>query len=204
MVYNKTDKIIKKQQNLRQRIVRAAREVLAEEDKGKTSIKAIAKKAGIATGTFYLYFTNKEVLIDTVVKELYAELLDIIKKEREQYTDVFDKLQASMEICIKTFMKEKHLAKILLDHFPEVNTALNRKFTDIENDLIRFAKQDLDELLELNFIPEQDTLVSSIAFVGTFRQVILSWISNGEPEDFDRAYRTLIDYNMRGLGRVSR
>jgi AcrR family transcriptional regulator len=202
MVYNKTDKIIEKQQNLRQRIVRAAREVLAEEEKGKTSIKAIAKKAGIATGTFYLYFTNKEVLIDTVVKELYTELLDIIKKEREQYTDVFDKLQASMEICIKTFMKEKHLAKILLDHFPEVNTAFNKKFIDIENDLIRFAKQDLDELLELNLIPEQDTWVSSTAFVGTFRQVILSWISNGEPEDFDHAYRTLIDYNMRGLGRL--
>lgn len=201
MVYNKTEKVIEKQQNLRDKILKAAKEILADQEMGKSSIKAIAKRAGIATGTFYLYFTNKEALIDTVVKDLYTELLGIIKKERAQYTNIFDKLQASMEVCIQTFMKEKHLAKILLEHFPEINTALNTKFTDIENDLIRLTKQDLDELLELKLIPEQDTQVSATAFVGTFREVILSWLSNGEPADWEKAFQTLIAYNMRGLGR---
>lgn len=203
MVYNKTEKIIEKQLSLKDKILRAAKEILTEQEMGNTSIKAIAKRAGIATGTFYLYFTNKEALIDTVVKEMYSELLAIIKKERAQYTDIFDKLQASMEVCIKTFMKEKHLAKILLEHFPELNTAFNTKFTDIEKDLIRLIKQDLDELMELKLIPEQDTQVSATAFEGTFRQVILSWISYGEPSDLDQATKTLIDYNIRGLGKKS-
>lgn len=201
MVYNKTEKIIEKQQHLKDKILEAAKEILAGKEKGDTSIKAIARRAGIATGTFYLYFANKEALIDTVVKELYAKLMDSIKKERAKYTDVFDKLQASMEVCIKTFMKEKHLAKILLEHFPEINTAFNTKFTDIEKDLIRLAKQDIDELMSLKLIPQQDTQVSATSFVGTFRQVILSWISYGEPSDIDQAYKTLIDYNMRGLGK---
>lgn len=201
MVYNKTEKIIQKQQKLRAKILKAAKEVLAAQETGNTSVKAIAKKAGIATGTFYLYFTNKEALIDTVVQELYAELLTIIKKERAQYTSVFDKLQASMEVCIRTFLKEKHLAKILLKHFPEINSAFNTRFTGIENDLIEFAKQDLDELLELKLIPDQDTRVSATAFVGTFREVILSWLNNGEPADWEQALQTLIEYNMRGIGR---
>jgi len=201
MVYNKTEKIIEKQQSLKQKILRAAREILAEKENGDTSIKAIAKRAGIATGTFYLYFTNKEALINTVVKELYGELLAVIKQERAQYTDVFDKLEASMKVCIRTFMREKHLAKILLEHFPEINSTLNTKFTDIENDLIKFAKQDIDELVELKLIPQQDTQVSATAFVGTFRQVILSWLSQGGPADWEEAYQTLINYNMRGLGK---
>lgn len=46
---------------------------------GKVSIKSIAQKAGIATGTFYLYFADKETLIDTVVQEIYQELLEHIK-----------------------------------------------------------------------------------------------------------------------------
>ncbi|NLI91298.1 MAG: TetR/AcrR family transcriptional regulator [Peptococcaceae bacterium] len=201
MVYNKTEKVIAKQQNLRDKILKAAREILAEEESEKTSIKAIAKRAGIATGTFYLYFTNKEALMETVVKELYSELLYIIKKERAKYNNVFDKLQASMEICVQTFMKEKHLAKIFLEHFPEINTAFHAKFTDIENDLIQFAKQDIDDLVAQHLIPQQDTQVSATAFVGSFRQVIFSWISHGEPKDWDQAFNTLLEYNMRGLGR---
>lgn len=203
MVYNKTEKVIEKQQNLRERIIKAAKEVLADKEMGKTSIKAIAKKAGIATGTFYLYFTNKEALIDTVVTELYTELLALIKNERARYNNGFAKLQASMEVCIKTFMKEKHTFKILLEYFPEINAAFNTRFTDIESDLIRLTKQDLDELLAARLIPEQDTQVSATAFVGSFREVILSWLSNGEPEDVEKAYRTLIEYNMRGLGKVN-
>lgn len=201
MVYNKTEKVIEKQQNLKDKIIKAAKEILANKEMGSTSIKTIAKKAGIATGTFYLYFTNKEALIDTVMKELYTELLDKIKEERSQFTDTFDKLQASMEVCIKTFMKEKHFAKILLEHFPEINSAFATKFSDIEKDLIRLTKQDLDELRAVDQIPDQDTQVSATAFVGTFRQVILSWISDGEPADLEHAYKTLIDYNMRALGK---
>jgi TetR/AcrR family fatty acid metabolism transcriptional regulator len=200
MVYNKTAKVVAKQQSLRNKILQAAKEVLTEKEADKTSVKAIAKRAGIATGTFYLYFTNKEVLIETVVTELYTELLASIKEERAKYDNLFDKLQASMRVCVNKFMAEKHLAKILLKHFPEINSAFNTKFTVIENDLIRFAKQDLDELLEQGLIPRQDTQVSATAFVGTFRQVIFSWIG-GEPEDFDLAFNTLIEYNMRGLGK---
>lgn len=203
MVYNKTDKVLEKQELRRKRIIKAAKEILSEEEEiGKVSIKSIAKRAGIATGTFYLYFADKESLVDMIVKEIYEELLTKIKDERAQYTNNFDKLQASMEVCIRLFLKEKYLAKILLEQFPQLQTALNSKFADIEEDLIRLTKIDLDELLEQQLIPRQDTKVTATAFVGTFRGVILSWIGKGEPDDIDLAYKTLIDYNMRGIGRL--
>lgn len=202
MAYNKTDKVLEKQELRRKRIIKAAKEILSEEENfGKVSIKSIAKRAGIATGTFYLYFTDKDSLVDMIVKELYEELLAKIKQERLQYTNSFDKLQASMEVCVSLFLKEKYLAKILLEQFPQFHMALNTKYADIEEDLIRLTKIDLDELIEQDLIPKQDTYVSATAFVGTFRGVILSWISKGEPKELDLAYKTLIDYNMRGIGR---
>lgn len=203
MVYNKTEKIVEKQQLRSQKIIKAAREILAQKEMGKVSIKSIAQKAGIATGTFYLYFADKETLIDTVIQEIYNELLDRIKKERAQYTDGFDKLQATMKVCIQLFLKEKHLAKTLLVDFPLKNAVLNSKYMYIENDLIRLTKIDLDELMEQKLIPNQDTRISAIAFVGAFREVILSWISSGEDFDTDLAQKTLIDFNMRGLGKYS-
>lgn len=201
MVYNKTEKILEKQQLRKKKIIKAAKEILSEKEMGNVSIKSIAKRAGIATGTFYLYFADKETLVDMVIQEIYTELLDAIKQGRAQYTNGFDKLQASMEVCIHLFMKERHLAKILLEHFPQINAAFSTKYADIENDLIRLTKLDLDELKEQKLIPEQDTQVSATAFVGTFREVILTWISKGQPSDMDLAYKTLIEFNMRGLGR---
>ena len=145
MVYNKTDKVLEKQEMRRKRIIKAAKEILTEEEEiGKVSIKSIAKRAGIATGTFYLYFQDKESLVDMIVKEIYEELLEKIKEERAKYDTNFDKLKASMEVCIRLFMKEKYLAKILLEQFPQLHSAINTKYADIEEDLIRLTKIDLD------------------------------------------------------------
>ena len=63
------------------------------------------------------------------------------------------------------------------------------------------TKIDLDELLEQQLIPEQDTQVSATAFVGAFREVILYWIDSDEPVNAELAYRTIIDFNLRGLGK---
>lgn len=201
MVYKKTQKVREKLQNKKEKIIKAAKEILAEKSYGEISIKAIAKKAGIATGTFYLYFSNKEALIDSIVEEMYQELLAVIKLERSKYDCVFDKLQASMEACLKLFIKEENLAKILLVKLPGINNAFNKKLAEIEKELIKLTKKDLDDLKTQGLLPEQDTLVSATAFVGTFRQVLISWLKEGEPQDLQSAFKTLMKYNLRGLGK---
>lgn len=200
MVYKKTKKALEKQQSRKRRILSAAWELL-ETNMSGASVKSIAKKAGIATGTFYLYFKDKDALIETMLKGIYQELLDQIKKERAPYTDGFDKLEATMKVCVNMFLEKKHLARILLDLTPQNSLVFNTRYADIINDLIRLTKIDLDELLEQQLIPEQDTQVSATAFVGAFREVILYWINSDEPVNAELAYRTIIDFNLRGLGK---
>lgn len=184
----------------RREIVKAAREVFAENSYQGTSVKALAQRAKIATGTFYLYFANKEALINTIVDEMFSELLEHIKNERAVYTDRLDKLQASMEACTKLFIKENNLAKILLIQVPGVNHAFNAKLIEIENELIKLTKEDLDELKVQGRLAGEDTLVSAMAFVGSFRQVIIGWLREGRPENLNQAFSTLMHYNLRGLG----
>ena len=82
MVYNKTQRVKDKMESRRERIIKAAREIFTEDSFQSMSIKSIAKKAGIATGNCYLYFPNKETLLETVVQEMYKELMGLIKTER--------------------------------------------------------------------------------------------------------------------------
>ncbi|MDD2554066.1 MAG: TetR/AcrR family transcriptional regulator [Desulfotomaculaceae bacterium] len=201
MVYRKTNKVLEKQRSRKRKILSVARELLAETDMSGASVKSIAQKAGIATGTFYLYFKDKDALIDTMMEEIYQELLELLKKERAPYTNVFDKLEATMKACIDLFIEKKNLARLLLALTPQNNAVFNTRFSDIINDLIRLTKIDLDRLLEQQLIPQQDTQVSATAFVGAFREVVLYWLSSDEPIDAELTYRTLIDFNLRGLGK---
>lgn len=201
MAYRQTDKVKVKSELKKKEIIKAAREVFGENSYQGTSIKTLAKKAKIATGTFYLYFSNKETLINMIVDEIFQELLSTIKNERSQFTDGFDKLKASMNACIKLFAKEKNIAKILLVQVPSVNNAFNAKLIEIENELIKLTKDDLDELKNLGRLPNEDTLVSAMAFVGSFRQVIINWLREGIPENLEEAFDTLMKYNLRGLGK---
>ncbi len=137
-----------------------------------------------------------------IVDEMFSELLKCIKEERAKYTDGFDKLQASMEACVKLFIKEKNMAKILLIQVPSVNNAFNSRLIEIENELVKLTKEDLDELKTLGRLSGDDTLVSAMAFVGSSRQVIINWLREEKPENLEEACATLMRYNLRGLGKA--
>lgn len=203
MVYRKTEKEKKRLNERELEIVRAARNLLADKSYHGASIKLIAKHAGIATGTFYLYFRNKEALFNAVVDDMYNELLNAIATARSKYDHTLDKLKASMQAAIQLFIKEQNLAKIFLVQIPSANTLFNDILVQFEDELIQLTKQDLDEAVEAGILEPQDTLVSAIAFVGTFREVIISWLRQGQPEDLLQAFDTLVAYNMRGLGVTS-
>lgn len=202
MAYRQTKKVEQKMEQKRKEIIKAAREVFADNSYQETSIKAVAKKAKIATGTFYLYFSNKDALINMIVDEMFQELLERIKSERTIYTNNFDKLQASMEACVRIFSKEKQMAKILLLQVPGINNAFNTKLIEIENELIKLTKTDLDELKAQGLFLGQDTGIYAMAFVGSFRQVIINWLREGNPEDLEKACATLMKYNLRALGKT--
>lgn len=200
MSYRKTKKVEEKLRSRRAAIIEAAKEVLAEEGYMNVGIKNIAQKAGIATGTFYLYFANKDKLVETIAEEMYQKLLKKIKEERAKHTLVIDKLQASMRTCIQVFSEEQQFAKILLIQAPGISKILNHKLINIEQELILLSKIDLDELVTEGYLPKQDTYISACAFVGTFRQVILSWLREGRPESLEESFDALVKYNLRGLG----
>lgn len=62
-------------------ILKAAIELFTEKGFDNTSISDIVKKAGVAQGTFYLYFSSKKALVPAIADNLLTMTLDMIKKE---------------------------------------------------------------------------------------------------------------------------
>lgn len=72
------------------RLLYAAKNVLAEKGLEKTTISDIVKKAGMAQGTFYLYFPSKNALIPAIANDLLQTMLHKIKEEQVLSDDIWD------------------------------------------------------------------------------------------------------------------
>ena len=56
-------------EGVRENILNTAREMLFSEGYQSISIRSVAKACGIATGTFYNYFDNKDFLIASIMMQ---------------------------------------------------------------------------------------------------------------------------------------
>lgn len=71
-------------------ILQAAIEIISEKGLYNTSISDIVKKAGVAQGTFYLYFRSKNALIPAIAQNLISITMDKIKENTRQLRDFWE------------------------------------------------------------------------------------------------------------------
>ena len=98
-IYTKKD--VKPLDNKRIRLLAAAKSVFAEKGLEKATISVIVKKAGIAQGTFYLYFSSKKALIPAIADDLLDTLLDEIQQKTQESTDIWTTLHQIISTTFK-------------------------------------------------------------------------------------------------------
>jgi TetR/AcrR family fatty acid metabolism transcriptional regulator len=85
-------------------ILRAASTTFNAKGYTKSSMAEIARAAGVADGTLYLYFKNKEDLVRAVLAQFYAELTEAAQIGVEEREDVKAKL---------IFLARHHMREII-------------------------------------------------------------------------------------------
>ncbi len=85
----------------RQRIIKAAAEVFRRKGVEKTKIADITRDAGVALGTFYLYFPSKY----SVMPEIAMQNINSVANELGQVTTKEDELFAQMEQFVDCVFK---------------------------------------------------------------------------------------------------
>lgn len=82
------------------KISRAAEELFSEKGYYDTGISDIAARAGIAQGTFYIYFTDKKSVFVYLIEKLGKELRESIRTNIQSSKDRYDEEY----LGIKTFL----------------------------------------------------------------------------------------------------
>jgi len=203
LVYRKTKEINQKLEQRFESIMQAAREEFAQHGFYGTSVKDIARRAGVGTGTIYLYLKNKETLFSVLVNKTYEMILNRITEARKNVTGARQKLTVSMETVLKTFQENRSLAWVMLVQAPKSYPVVAEQLYDLLKRLIDFVEADITESIHNGELPPQNSRLVASAFIGTFYQVVISWLKEDISSNLTEVSKELVAYNLRGLGYAS-
>lgn len=108
-------KVEEKQQKKRQRLFETAFNLFTSKGINETTIQDIASEAGVAKGTFYLYFKDKYDLIDKLRVKKTAKLFeDAIAYSREKgYGDFVEQLLIMVDFIIDELVNNRDLLRFI-------------------------------------------------------------------------------------------
>ncbi|OHV29687.1 hypothetical protein CC117_28845 [Parafrankia colletiae] len=116
----------------------AAEEAFLERGIGATTVDEVVARAGVAKGTFYLYFRSRDELIAAVQRRFgeafSAQLADAIAKA-DSWTE---KIDSAVRACFHDFTHAKDLHDAL---FASVTKTENDEFVDTFADLVRTIRE---------------------------------------------------------------
>lgn len=87
-------------------ILQAATKTFAQHGFYSSQVSAIAKEAGVASGTIYLYFNNKEDLMISIFQEAVEDLMHHVRERKGQ-----KRAEDALKIIV-----EEHLLRMEADH----------------------------------------------------------------------------------------
>ncbi len=97
----------------RERILDAAVRVFAKKGFHATRVSEIAKTAGVADGTIYLYFRSKDELLVSLFEDRVERLLRFLHTELPERATASDRLRRIIELQLGLLEGERDLAEVV-------------------------------------------------------------------------------------------
>ena len=166
-----------KKNEKKQRIQEAAIHVLAKNGYHGTTVSQIARAAGVADGTLYLYFDNKDDLLLKIIDELTGQFIEEGKDILQEYKSPMDRLRKFAELHLENLGADEDLAcifQIELRHnlrfmkmFSE--TRMRTYFSILEG--IIHEAQEAGEIRE-----DVDARLTSKLLFGSLDELVTNWL----------------------------
>jgi AcrR family transcriptional regulator len=189
-------------QERRRQILASAKAVFADAGYHGASIHAIIERAQIARGTFYLYFSSKAAVFDSILDQAMTDLRAKLRR-----IDVADTAAAPPQVqlrdqivgALEYIVRDRPLATILITagHTPdaEATERLDQFFAEVR-DLLKRA---LETGMEIGLLrPCQSELVAA-AMLGMIRGVIELMIHQTDAPTVDEVVSEMLAVALRGV-----
>jgi TetR/AcrR family fatty acid metabolism transcriptional regulator len=167
-------------------IADAAVEVFAEKGFHQARVSDIARRAGVADGTIYLYFKNKEDLLLCIFEEKMEVLLTGLVDVLDAVDDPLEKIRAFAQYHFQQVRDNRAVAEVL-----QVELRLSNKFVkDYRPEQLWAYLGVFGKILEDGVARGQiregvDPFIASWAFFGSLDEIAMQWVLARNKQKFN-------------------
>jgi len=172
----------------RERIVRAATELVARGGYREAQVAEVARRAGIATGTVYRYFPSKAELAAEVFRAASQREVDAVAAAAAAHDDPREALAAAVETFARRALAGRRLAWALLAE--PVDPA-------VEAERLAFRRAYAAIFADATH-PDHDRELTAAAIVGAIAEALVGPLSpTAGPHDEDALVAGLVAFCLR-------
>lgn len=184
----------------RDRLLRAATELIAEGGYAAASVGAIAERTGLARGALYRHFPSKEVLFAEVLRTAARNELSLMRAASGRSARFAARFEGVIRMYATSTLRNRRLAWALAyepaDSLVDAERlAYRRRYRDGMAGLLR------DGIAE-QAIPDQDVQVAAAAVIGAIAEALAGPLSPTADRDGgdDDLVTTIIRFCRRAVG----
>jgi AcrR family transcriptional regulator len=187
----------------RQQILSNARDVFAKRGYHAAKIDDIVAAAGVARGTFYLYFEDKRAIFEEIVDGTFAKLGQaIMRVDTGDASKVRSQIEENIRRIVGMLLEDRATTKILLSDALGVDPAFDRKLHSFYDEVSKLLVESLREGQKLGIVEEGNATMFACMTLGALKELLYQVVIR----DWDTSEEVLTDeiftFLRRGYLRV--
>ncbi|TWT08379.1 TetR/AcrR family transcriptional regulator [Planococcus sp. CPCC 101016] len=176
--------MVKKDKPKYKQIIDAAVIVIAENGYHQAQVSKIAKQAGVADGTIYLYFKNKEDILISVFQEKMGVFVSKLEQIISRDLDAASKLGLMIESHFELLASDIHLAIVTQLELRQSNYEIRMKINNVLREYLKLMDKILVKGMEDGeFDAAMDIRLARQMVFGTMDETITTWVMNDHKYD---------------------
>ena len=166
-----------KEGNKEKDILEAAIKVFAEVGYHKAKISKIAEIAGVATGSVYLYFKDKEDILLKIFEDIWNKLYEELNSIKSNDSlSPFDKFDAMIDLIFDIYIEKPALAIVFVNEQNHIQKSAEDRFTSYYEKFLNLGEEIIKEgIAKKQFSPNVDIKILRYFIFGAIRSLLQHW-----------------------------
>jgi AcrR family transcriptional regulator len=182
----------------RRQILDRARDVFARRGYHQAKIDDIVAAAGVARGTFYLYFHDKRAIFEELVQRFWQKIvMSMARIDVER--PVEPQVLAQVRRILDVFLDDPAMAKIMLSDAAGLDVEFDRRLLAFAADAAKLLEDALHDGQLRGLVKEGTPSVLGFFLVGGVKEVLLQIVRSAIPVDREATTRDIYAILARGI-----
>lgn len=181
-------------------ILDAAQKVIAENGFHGSQVSKIAKEAGVADGTIYLYFKKKEDILISLFEDRLGKLVDRFNSSIQETDTAEQALRKVCEIHFTELESNVDLAYVTQIELRQSSIELRKAIGLSVKPYIQLIEHIVQKgIAENSFRPKLDPKLTRHLIFGGMDEVVTSWLISGRKYSLSAQVDKTVDFFLNAL-----